>query len=152
MSFSSKLFCLSFGVPPDQISPLVCLKIPGRNQNDVSFTYPDSSLHLAAYSAQSLVTVLTLHKYSIVSKQFDCYPQDIVLRRKHQPVQLAFRQNLLLTQQSTSNTLPYKKYDFFLLKVCSTWRSVISSLSARVELLLCLARLPDEQSPSLSPF
>ena len=50
--------------------------------------------------------VLTLNKNPIKPKHFYCYPEDLALARKHLSVELAFRQDLLFTQSSTSNALP----------------------------------------------
>jgi len=60
-------------VTPDDITLALTLKVPRRNQHNVTFAYPNSPFDFASYSAQALVTVLTLNHDSVEAQEFDGY-------------------------------------------------------------------------------
>jgi len=68
-------------VSPVNVASNVGLKVPRRNQNDVSNADPDSSLQFSSDSAQSLATVLAFDHESIKAEKFDSYSQNIVSNR-----------------------------------------------------------------------
>jgi hypothetical protein len=71
--FPAELLCLRSRVAPYQISTFVGLKVPWRNQHYIAFPYPHASLHLAADATQTFMSVLTLNKNTVKTKQFDGY-------------------------------------------------------------------------------
>jgi hypothetical protein len=71
--FPTELLCLRSRVAPYQVSTFVSLKVPWRNQDNISFPYPYASLHFAADATQTFMSVLTLNKNTVETKQFDGY-------------------------------------------------------------------------------
>jgi len=61
VTFPTELLCLRLRVAPYQVSTLVALKVPWRNQHHVSFSYPYASLHLTPDTTQTLMSILTLN-------------------------------------------------------------------------------------------
>jgi len=60
-------------ITPNQIATLVRLKVPRRDQNNVSYTYPNPTFHLTPYATQAFVPVLTLDQNTVKTKQLDGY-------------------------------------------------------------------------------
>jgi hypothetical protein len=71
--FPAELLCLRPRVTPYQVSTFISLKVPWRNQHHISFPYPHTSLHLTADATQTFMSVLTLNKNTVETKQFDGY-------------------------------------------------------------------------------
>jgi hypothetical protein len=65
--------CFISSVSPVNVASNSGLKVPRRNQNDVSNANPDSSLQFSSDSTQPFVTVLALDHDSIKAKKFDSY-------------------------------------------------------------------------------
>ena len=80
VTFSSQPVCLVSLVSPDDVAPFVRLKIPWRNQNDVSNAYPHSSFHLPAYPAEAFMAVLAAYHKPVAPKHFFGYANHIVTR------------------------------------------------------------------------
>jgi hypothetical protein len=79
----AQLIRLSLCIAPNKVATLVRLKIPRRNQDNVSFPYPNPPLHLPANPTQTLMSILTPHKNTIETQQSHGYAQNIVNGRKH---------------------------------------------------------------------
>jgi hypothetical protein len=71
--FPAELLCLRLRVPPYQVSTCVALEVPWRHQDNVSFPYPDASLHHAADTAQTFMSVLTLDTNTVETEKFNGY-------------------------------------------------------------------------------
>ena len=71
--FPAELLCLRSRVAPYQVPAFIGLKVPWRNQHYISFPYPHASLHLAADATQTFMSILTLNKNTVKTKQFDGY-------------------------------------------------------------------------------
>ena len=69
----AELLCLRLRVTPYQVSTCIALKVPWRSQHHISFPYPDASLHLAADTAQTFMSVLTLDENTVKTEKFDGY-------------------------------------------------------------------------------
>jgi len=89
---------LVFSVPPTNVASNIRLKIPRRNQNNISHTNPDPSLQLPSDSTETFMTILTLYRDSIKAKQSYCYSQHIIGNRQLNPTHVIFADNLSFTQ------------------------------------------------------
>lgn len=69
--FPSELLRLRLRVPPYQVSTCVALEVPWRHQDNISFPYPDASLHLAADTTQTFMSVLTLNTNTVETEKFN---------------------------------------------------------------------------------
>jgi len=74
--------CLVSSVSPAYVASNVGLKVPRRDQNDVSKANPDPPLQFSTDSAQSFVAVLTLDHDSIKAEKFDSYSENITRNRE----------------------------------------------------------------------
>jgi hypothetical protein len=72
-AFSAEIFGLRVRVPPNHIAAFVALKIPRRNNNNVTFPNPNTTLHFAADTAEPFVAVLALNQNAIETEQFYYY-------------------------------------------------------------------------------
>jgi hypothetical protein len=100
-------------VPPENVSALIRLKIPRRNQNNVSHSDPHSSLQLASDSAQSFFAVLALHQDSVKPHHSDSYAQYIICRWQHHIFYLSFADDLPFAQSFTPGSLPLQEETHF---------------------------------------
>jgi len=82
VTMTSQPFRLVSSISPENVAPLVRLKVPGRNQNDVAFPDPHSPLQLASNSAQPFFAVLALHQDSVSAQHFNSRAQHIVCTRQ----------------------------------------------------------------------
>jgi len=80
---ASQPFSLILPVPPENVASLVQLKLPRRNQNNVSLSDRYSSLPPASNSAQSFFTVLTLHQDSVKIQHSNSYAKYIIYDWQH---------------------------------------------------------------------
>jgi hypothetical protein len=97
-------------VPPENVSTLIRLKIPRRNQNNVSYSDPHSSLQLSSNSAQSFFAVLALYQESVITHHLDSYAQYIICRWQHHMFYIFFADDLPFAQGFTINSpSTYKK-------------------------------------------
>jgi hypothetical protein len=79
---ASQPFGLVSSISPENVTALVRLKIPRRNQNNVAFSNPHSPLQLASNSAQPFFAILTLHHDSFSTQHFNSRAQHIVRTRQ----------------------------------------------------------------------
>jgi hypothetical protein len=98
---ASQPFTLILPVPPENVTSFVRLKIPGRNQNNVSLSDPYSSLQFASNSAQSFFAVLTFHQDSVKTQHSNGYAQHIICGWQHHIFNLFFADDLSFTQFPT---------------------------------------------------
>jgi hypothetical protein len=103
VTFVSEPVRLVFPISPENVAPLVRLKIPRRNQNDIAFSYPHSPLQLASNSAQSLFAVLALHQDSFSAQHFDSRAQHIVSTWQYHIFKVPFICDFSFAHVSTPN-------------------------------------------------
>jgi len=108
VTLSSQPVCLVSLVSPDNVAPLVGLEIPRRDQNDVSYPYPHSSLHLSAYSAEAFMSVLAAYHKSVETKHCLGYADYIVTGRQLDGI-VVFALDLPLSHDITSTFLFHKR-------------------------------------------
>jgi hypothetical protein len=60
-------------VTPNNIAAFIGLEIPGRNDNNVTFAYPNAAFHLASYAAESFHAILAFDHDAVVSEEFCDY-------------------------------------------------------------------------------
>ena len=108
VTLSSQPVCLVSLVSPDNVAPLVGLKIPRRDQNDVSHPYPHSPFHLPAYPAEALLAVLTSHHKPVETKHCLGYTHHIVTSRQLDGI-IVFALDLPLSHDITSTFLFHKR-------------------------------------------
>ena len=77
-------------VTPKNVPSRIRLKIPRRNQNNVSVSDPNASLEFAANSTQSFFAVLAFHHNSVCTKQLNSNSQDVILGRQNHVFQTSF--------------------------------------------------------------
>lgn len=85
-------------VAPNNVAALVALKIPRRNDDNVTFANPDSPFHFSADSAESFVAVLAFYHDAVEPEEFRDDAQDFSFCRVDHLVECAFAQDLFLAQ------------------------------------------------------
>jgi hypothetical protein len=73
VTFVSEPFRLVFPVSPENVASRIRLKIPRRNQNNITLANPHATFQLASNPAQPLFAVLALHQDSFSAKHFNSY-------------------------------------------------------------------------------
>ena len=97
VTFPSQPFSLASSVPPENVSSVV-LKVPRRNQNNVSFPYPDSSFQLASNSTQALTAILTLHQNPVKTQQPHSYTKHVATSWQNHFFNFFFADDFSFTQ------------------------------------------------------
>lgn len=69
--------CFVSSVPCEYVASGVRLEVPGRDQDDVSDSDPDSSFEFSSDSAEAFVTVLAFYHYSFEAEQFGGDSKDV---------------------------------------------------------------------------
>lgn len=87
-------------ISPENVAPLVWLKIPRGNQNDVALSYPNSPFHFTSNSANAFFAVLTFNSKPVESKQFRHYADHVCCSRQHHRLCFIFAEDFLFTQRS----------------------------------------------------
>jgi hypothetical protein len=97
VTLPSQPLSLASPVPPENVASFV-LKVPRRNQNNVSFPYPDSSFQLASNSTQTLMTILTLHQNPVKTQQPHSYTKHVAASWQHHSLNFFFADDFSFTQ------------------------------------------------------
>jgi hypothetical protein len=90
VTFVSEPVRLVFPVSPENVASLVRLKIPRRNQNNITLSDPHTPFQLASNSAQTFFAVLTLYHDSFSAKHFNSRAQHIVSTRQQHIFKIPF--------------------------------------------------------------
>lgn len=102
VAMTSEPFQLVSPITPENVTTLVRLKIPRRNQNNVTFPNPHSPLQLASNPAKSFFTVLTLHHDSFSTQHFYSHSQHIVYTRQQHFLKVCLILDFSFTQLSNT--------------------------------------------------
>ncbi len=143
---------MRFRVTPNQIAPLIRLKVPWRNEHHISFTYPNAPFHLAPYTTHAFVSILASNKHTVEAEQPNSYSQNIICGWKHQPTQFSLAQDFLLAQPSTPILSLKGRVLLKMIAYSNSNPGFKSLLFERVGRPLCLRLPPDARSPLLWPF
>src|SRR5512136_733771 len=90
VAFSSQVVRLSVSVAPSDIATFIGLEFPRGHNHDVSFSYPNSTFHLATDTAQTFLSILAFDHYAIETKQFRNDTQNLALRGINHLTECAF--------------------------------------------------------------
>jgi hypothetical protein len=105
VTFVSKPFRLIPSVTPKNVTSLVRLEIPRRNQNNIAFPDPHSPFQLASYSTEPFFAILTLNHYSFRTKHLNSSTQNIASTRQQNVFKVPFICDFSFTHLPTPNNV-----------------------------------------------
>jgi hypothetical protein len=105
VTFVSEPVRLIPSVSPENVASLVRLKIPRRNQNNITFSYPHTPLQLASNSAQPLLAVLASHQNPLTTQHLNSRAQHIASTRQQHVFKVPFISDFSFTHLPTPNNV-----------------------------------------------